>query len=140
MADPLSVAASVAGLITIAAQLLTIIGSIQAKSSDELTQLSKEVGGVRATLAQLQNIIQSHAISSSKDESWLLALNNASCDCGDTFLGLQKILSGLVSSSKYEAVWKKIKWTVKEQEILEARRRLESYKSTLDLLLSIKTR
>ena len=140
MADPLSIAASVAGLITIGAQLLTIIGSVQAKSSNELKTLSKEVGGVRDTLTQLQKIIQSHGINPSKDEGWLQALDSASCDCGDTFLGLQKILSGLVSTSKYEVVWKKIKWTVKEQEILEARRRLESYKSTLDLLLSIKTR
>lgn len=140
MADPLSIAASLAGLITIGAQLLSIIGGIQAKSSKELDTLSKEVRGVRDTLTQLQNIIQSHSISLSKDEDWLQALNNASCECGDTFLGLQKLLSSLVSSSKYELVWKKIKWTVKEQEILEARRRLESYKSTLDLLLSIKTR
>lgn len=44
MTDPLSIAASVAGLITIGAQLLMIIESVQAKSSNELRTLFKEVG------------------------------------------------------------------------------------------------
>ena len=140
MADPLSIAASVAGLITISSQLIVIIGNIRTKNNKELEDLSKEIHGMRSTLSQIQNLIQFQATRETKNEEWLDALNRTLCECGDTLLGLKKTTSSLVSSSKLESFKNKVKWAVKEKEIADAFRRLESYKVSLDLLLSIQTR
>jgi hypothetical protein len=45
-----------------------------------------------------------------------------------------------VSSSRLKALKKKVKWTLKEKEIQDSLRKVESYKLSLDLLLSVQTR
>jgi chromosome segregation ATPase len=139
MSDPLSISASIAGLIGLATQVLSLIGNIKSKSSNELDALSREVSGMHATLLQLQKFVQSHSTKVQSDEEWLQALSNALNECGNTFLGLEKLLAGLVTEHSYQAIWKKLKWTLKDKDIQDAQRRLESYKATIDLLLSIHT-
>lgn len=138
--DPLSIAASVAGLITISTQILGIIITVKSKNNKELDSLSREVTAVRGILCQIQRIIQFQSTKPIKSSEWLDTLNDTLDDCGDLYLGLQKELQGLSYHSKFDALKKKVKWTLKEKEILETLRRLESCKLSLDLLLSVQTR
>ncbi|KAJ5825999.1 hypothetical protein N7474_003137 [Penicillium riverlandense] len=137
--DPLSLAASLAGVITTSTQILGIINTVNSKNNEELDSLSREVTAVRAILFQIQRIIQLQSAKPTKSSEWLEALNDTLDDCGDLYLGLQKELQGLSYHSKFDALKKKIKWTLKEKNILETLRKLESYKLSLDLLLSVQT-
>ncbi len=138
--DPLSISASVAGLIPISTQVLSIIGAIKSKNNKGLEALSREVVSVRGILCQIQQIIQFQSTKPTKSAEWLEALNNTLDNCGDTYLTLQKELQGLQSNSKLDSLKIKVKWTLKENDIQEMMRRLESYKLNLDLLLSVQTR
>lgn len=138
--DPLSIAASLAGLITISTQIVNIIHIINTKNNKELDSLSREVHAVRGILSQIQQIVQFQSAKAAKNSEWLNALNTTLDDCGDTYLQLEKSLKGLVSSSRLEALKKKVKWTLKEKEIQDSLRKVESYKLSLDLLLSVQTR
>lgn len=138
--DPLSIAASVAGLITISTQILGIISTVKSKNNKELDSLSREVATVRGILCQIQQIIQFQSAKPTKSSEWLDALSTTLDDCGDLYLALQKELQGLSSTSKFESLRKKVKWTLKEKDIQETLRKLESYKLSLDLLLSVQTR
>jgi hypothetical protein len=138
--DPLSVAASLAGLITISTQIVSIIHTIKSKNNKDLESLSREVHAVRGILSQIQQIVQFQSTKASKNSEWLDALSATLDDCGDTYLQLQKSLQGLVSSSRLEALKKKVKWTLKEKDIQDSLRKVESYKLSLDLLLSVQTR
>ncbi|KAJ5251302.1 hypothetical protein N7489_001712 [Penicillium chrysogenum] len=137
--DPLSIAASLAGLITISTQIVNIIHIINTKNNKELDSLSREVHAVRGILSQIQQIVQFQSAKAAKNSEWLNALNTTLDDCGDTYLQLEKSLKGLVSSSRLEALKKKVKWTLKEKEIQDSLRKVESYKLSLDLLLSVQT-
>ncbi|KXG45973.1 uncharacterized protein PGRI_048290 [Penicillium griseofulvum] len=137
--DPLSVAASLAGLITISTQIVSIIHTIKSKNNKDLESLSREVHAVRGILSQIQQIVQFQSTKASKNSEWLDALSATLDDCGDTYLQLQKSLQGLVSSSRLEALKKKVKWTLKEKDIQDSLRKVESYKLSLDLLLSVQT-
>ncbi|CAG8111177.1 unnamed protein product [Penicillium nalgiovense] len=137
--DPLSIAASLAGLITISTQIVNIIHTVNTKNNKELDSLSREVHAVRGILSQIQQIVQFQSARAAKNSEWLNALNTTSDDCGDTYLQLEKFLKGLVSSSRLEALKKKVKWTLKEKEIQDSLRKVESYKLSLDLLLSVQT-
>ncbi|KAJ5958071.1 uncharacterized protein N7479_005221 [Penicillium vulpinum] len=137
--DPLSIAASLAGLITISTQIVNILHTIKSKNKKELDSLSKEVHTVRGILSQIQQIVQFQSTKAAKNSEWLSALNTTLDDCGDTYLQLQKFLQGLVSNSRLEALKKNVKWTLKEKDIQDSLRKVESYKLSLDLLLSIQT-
>ncbi|CAG8900464.1 unnamed protein product [Penicillium egyptiacum] len=137
--DPLSIAASLAGLITISTQIVQIIHTVNSKNNKELDSLSREVHAVRGILSQIQQIVQFQSAKAAKNSEWLNALNATLDDCGDTYLQLEKSLKGLVSSSRLEALKKKVKWTLKEKEIQDSLRKVESYKLSLDLLLSVQT-
>ncbi|KAJ5157043.1 uncharacterized protein N7482_008143 [Penicillium canariense] len=137
--DPLSISASVAGLITISTQILGIIGTIKSKNNRGLETLSREVGAVRGILWHIQEIIQFQSTQPTKSAEWLDALNNTLDDCGDVYLTLRKDLEGLHSSSRLDSLKMKVKWTLKEKDIQDMLRRLESYKLSLDLLLSVQT-
>jgi hypothetical protein len=138
--DPLSVAASLAGLITISTQIISIIHTIKSKNNKELDSIFREVQAVRGILCQIQQIVQFQSTKETKNSEWLDALNSTLDDCGDTYLQLQKSLQGLVSTSKLAALKKKVKWTLKEKDIHDLLRKVESYKLSLDLLLSVQTR
>lgn len=138
--DPLSISASVAGLITLSTQILSIIGAIKSKNNKGLESLSREVVAVRGILCQIQQIIQFQSTKPTKSAEWLASLNDTLDNCGDTYLTLQKELQGLQSNSKLDSLKMKVKWTLKENDIQDMMRRLESYKLSLDLLLSVQTR
>lgn len=138
--DPLSIAASVAGLITISTQIVGIISSVKQKNNQELELLSREVVAARGILCQIQGIVQFQSAKPTKSSEWLDALNSTLDDCGDTYLVLQKQLQGLSSTSKLDSLKKKVKWTLKEKDIQEILRKIQSYKLSLDLLLSVQTR
>ncbi|KAJ5816525.1 hypothetical protein N7447_008758 [Penicillium robsamsonii] len=137
--DPLSVAASLAGLITISTQIVNIIYTIKSKNNKELHSLSREIHAVRGILSQIHQIVQFQSTKLAKNSEWLDALGATLDDCGDTYLQLQKSLQALVSSSRLEALKKKVKWTFKEKDIQDSLRKVESYKLSLDLLLSVQT-
>jgi hypothetical protein len=138
--DPLSIAASLAGLITISTQIISIIHTIKSKNNKELDSIFREVQAVRGILCQIQQIVQFQSTKETKNSEWLDALNSTLDDCGDTYLQLQKSLQGFVSTSKLAALKKKVKWTLKEKDIQDLLRKVESYKLSLDLLLSVQTR
>jgi hypothetical protein len=138
--DPLSISASVAGLITISTQILSLVGAIKSKNNKGLESLSHEVVAVRGILCQIQQIIQFQSAKPTKSSEWLETLNSTTNSLGDTYLTLQKDLQGLQSNSKLESLKMKVKWTLKESDIQDRLRSLESYKLSLDLLLSVQTR
>jgi hypothetical protein len=137
--DPLSVAASVAGLITVSTQILDIISTLSS-SNKGLESVSRELSSVRGILCQIQQIVQFQSAKPKKNTEWLAALDALLNDCGDSCLELQNALQGLSSTSKLGALKNKVKWTMKEKDVLDMLRKIESHKLSLDLLLSAQTR
>lgn len=138
--DPLSIAASIAGLITISTQIVGFISKVKSKTNDELDSMSREVGAVRGVLCQIQQIVQFQSARSTKDSEWLDALNATLNDCGDTYLELQKALQVLSPNAKVGALKNRVKLVLKEKDIQEFLRKVEGYKLSLNLLLSVQTR
>jgi hypothetical protein len=116
MADPLSVAASVAGLLAFGGKILSITASISSKSPASMSLLTAELTNLRSVLLQIETLFHHHSSLPTRDEPWLIALQKALVDCGDTFLSLEELLKGLVPKGRHD-LWKKVKWTLKEADI-----------------------
>ncbi|KAA8907228.1 hypothetical protein FN846DRAFT_947649 [Sphaerosporella brunnea] len=139
--DPLSIGASVAGLIGLAAQLSTSVSRFVSAVSDAPTyasQVMDELKGVELVFLQL--------------ESSLLYPGQARLDrfaafpedplrtmfkrCDDLFSLLKIELEGVGDSSQMR-LWKRVKWAQKEGSIRQHMQRLGECKNNLLLLLTV---
>jgi hypothetical protein len=144
MTDPLSITAGVIGVVTFALQgskiLCDVIGTYQDAGST-LTDLKVDVDATSATLASIAASLQNTNDSSFSDSvrKCLQEAKPAITGCGDACRDFSNELSKIMSHSKDKEVSKrdKMKLWFKEKKILGFRYRLGSYKSTLNIVLTL---
>ena len=128
--DPLSVAASVAGLVSLTVQVAGTIGSYCKSVKDapkSVQEISQELVILLSALQQLENFLKSRPLKlSALNQSSLLA--GALVSCRDSINGIALKLHGPRQDGKFPTL-DRLKWPFGENEIqkrLEALRRCTS--------------
>jgi len=141
--DPLFVSASIAGLMTAAQQVSSLIGLIlRCKSArgKDIRDIKKTVDSLSCVLRQLQLLLSRRIIVNPERASLILVdqvvLKLTACVM--TFSDLSGCVQRL-SDDKSLGVLDAIRWASKETELLKYLRNLEAHKSSLTLMISILT-
>jgi len=143
MADGLSIAASVAGLIHVAEKVIRFISTMTDASSTTRSVLA-EVHAFHAIFHQLQDFISNFSEGSEARKSRIyvdqVVTILAGCVCA--FSELEKELETLKtdgSSSSGLNAWDSAKWARKYQNLGRILAELQRHKSSLNLMLSVYT-
>jgi len=144
MADPLSVAASVTGLLTLAATALTkgyaILRSLQGSSKEVerlLTELSQLTGLLCALSAQKEQAERTTEVEGPRNAEISQVLESSLNDCRKTMKKLQEILEKLEKSRKAILA---IKWQFCEPEINKMIQEIARYRQIFALCLGVDLR
>ncbi|KAI0104326.1 Rho GTPase activation protein [Nemania sp. FL0031] len=143
MADPLSVTASVLGIISAAAKISTGLAGIIKKAHNAPTECRKlqlEVDDVRTILGQLQEFILGTRRAPRSRTSLILVdqVITTLAACVTTFSELDTFTEALQSESDLHLL-DRLRWVSKESELQAILIRIESHKSSLNLMLMILT-
>ena len=145
--DALSVTASVAGLLQVAAKVISVLSSAVDASATARNVLA-EVESLLGIFRQLDDFVVNFADQSMARKSRIyvddLVVALTGCVC--TFSELDRELEGLrMDDGAHGALknrfgaWRSVKWAVKDQDIAKILRNLQMHKTSLNLLLSIYT-
>ncbi|KAH6874727.1 hypothetical protein B0T10DRAFT_585904 [Thelonectria olida] len=143
MADPLSTAASVIGLLTAAAQISKILASVIDKARhapQECSKIKTEVDDITNVLGSLQLFIMgTHRASRSRTSLIMVDQVVATLAATvSTFSELDTLATALQVESEMNLL-DRLRWASKEKDIKGVLVRLESHKSSLTLMLTILT-
>ncbi|KAI1353081.1 Rho GTPase activation protein [Xylaria sp. FL0043] len=143
MADPLSVAASVLGIVSAAAKISTVLAGIVKKAHDapnECRKLQLEVDDIGSVLGQLQQFLLSRRRAPRSRTSLILVdqVIATLAACVTTFSELDTFTEALQSESDLNLL-DRLRWVSKESELKTILMRIESHKSSLNLMLMILT-
>ncbi|KAH7201365.1 hypothetical protein DER44DRAFT_900043 [Fusarium oxysporum] len=143
MADPLSIAASVVGLLTAAAQVSKIIANVIQKARhapEECGRIKAEVDDIRNVLVTLQLfIIGPQPRQDSRSRTSLIMVEQVVATlaaCVTTFSELDTFATALENETSF---LDRMRWASKDKELHAILVRLESHKSSLTLMLTILT-
>lgn len=148
MAEPLSIAASIAELLTIGGQLGKCILQIYSKLNDgptSLLHINTELGALGAILGRL------HAFADSKDDAEAYGseirnaifgqeLMNVVVDCTRIMHDLEQLVMGIKgkpAEHKLRLFWKQVKWAALDGDIQRLRSQLNTHKATFNLALHL---
>ena len=143
MADPLSVVASVVGLITAAVQISKTISSLverSRKAPKECSDARLEVDNIRAILAQLQLFVIG-ATKASRSRTSLILIEQIVtilAACVTTFSDLDVFVDTLDSDEKL-GLLDKLRWASKVKSLSDIIAKLQMHKTSLTLMLTILT-
>jgi len=147
MADPLSVAASVAGLLTAAKEVSFVIDKItksRKSGPKEMSAIKSTVDTLRSVLLQLQLLLLSRA-SINQERASLILVNEIVVTltaCVMTFSDLDGCMKGLekgLEADQKLGLLDSVRWASKDTELKAYLRHLEAHKSSLALMMSILT-
>jgi cell division control protein 24 len=141
MADPLSLAASVAGLLTISSQIAKFLCDAipRARSApSDIRSLSSELGALCEALANIETAVSQNDLSNHprfpKDH-----LANVLDSIMKDFILLQTAISETVGNAAESVLtrWgKRVNWISREAEVEAFRNKLEAYKTTLFIVIT----
>lgn len=143
MMDPLSVSASITGLLSVAAKvtmlLVTLVNS--AKGAPQLVQsVLTEVSDINACLGQLQAFLTGIR-STSRSRASLIMVEQVVvilAGCVSTFSELEAVTEKLKTDLPVRAL-EKLKWARREGDISKILGRLQASKSSLNIILAVLT-
>jgi hypothetical protein len=147
MSDPLSIAASVAGLLSLAGtaskSIFQFISSI-ADAPEQARHLTRELYALNVALGQVQGSLLDPRFSTENDDSSDISmLHECLASCTTVFSELENRLrnAGLTEESlgsrsvgSFQRGWKSVKWSFTDDELRELLRRVEAEKATLGLI------
>ncbi|KAI3333740.1 hypothetical protein F4824DRAFT_232537 [Ustulina deusta] len=139
--DPLSVAASVVGLLAAGGKVTTLLFTVITKCKDSPTlarSILFEVADISAALGHLQDFLGDRTKATSERGNLILLdqLLTTLTGCVTTYSDLQFILTGL-NISEDVGTFDRIKWMRQESRLNTLVQRLQSHKSSLTLMLTI---
>ncbi|KAL9118558.1 MAG: hypothetical protein Q9187_004898, partial [Circinaria calcarea] len=141
--DPLSVSASIIGLLAVAAKV-TVLLTVLVDSAKAIPQLVQsvltEVSDISACLGQLQAFLTG-AKSASRSRTSLIMVEQVVvilAGCVSTFSELEAVAERLKTEQPIRAL-EKLKWARKEGDISKILGRLQASKSSLNLILAVLT-
>lgn len=136
--DPLSVSASIIGVLGAAAKVSSVLITFaqNTRAAPKLAQtVLADINGLSTVLSHLQTYLLGNTTPSKSRASHILVeqVIVTLIECVITFSELEDVLG----TSKDMGVLDRIKWVMKESKISEIQRRLQSDKSLLTLMLTI---
>ncbi|KAH7268879.1 Rho GTPase activation protein [Fusarium solani] len=143
MADPLSTAASVVGLLTAAAQISKILANVIDKARHapkECSRIKSEVDDIRNVLVTLQLYIVGTRRAARSRTSLIMVEQVVAtlAACVTTFSELDAFATALQNDADMK-ILDRLRWASKDKDIKAVLVRLESHKSSLTLMLTILT-
>ena len=143
MADPLSVAASVVGLLTAAAQISQTLYSVTKrvkKAPKECKDAKAEVDEIRNILSQLQLFVLGATKASTSRTSLILVDQVVATLVATvtTFSELDVFVETLDSDEKM-GLMDRVRWLTKEKDLKDLIQKLQLHKSSMSLMLTILT-
>ncbi|KAJ4128179.1 GTPase activating protein (GAP) for Rho1p [Fusarium equiseti] len=141
MADPLSIAASVVGIVTAAAQVSKILANVIDKTQNapkECNRILAEASDIQNVLTTLQLYIMG-ARRAPRSRASLVMVEQVVATlaaCVTTFSELDTFVIALQNDADMK-VLDRLRWSSKDKEIKAVLVRLESHKSSLTLMLTI---
>ena len=140
MADPLSIATGVIGVVTAASQITNLLIKFTEANKNapaHAQHIITEVNDIRSIISQLQSYIDAREATDSSRTS-LLKIDQLVAilsGCVLTFSELEKLLDQMKVEDM--AILDRVKWVRKETEILRLVQRLQNHKVSLSLMLNI---
>jgi len=155
MGDPLSIAASVTGLITISAQIVGMAKELVDKVKDTpetMVRVREEVESMEPILCQVQLLLNGSGSGLSHANLTVISIHNLMAtltSCVIVYSKLEKMVNevcGFNDSSRSSAAWKRagviegrVKWGQwRHEEVLGIIEDLQRQKSSLNLMLTIR--
>lgn len=141
MADPLSIAASVVGIVTAATQVSKILANVIEKARNapkECNRILSVVSDIQNVLTTLQLYIMG-ARRAPRSRTSLIMVEQVVATlaaCVTTFSELDTFAIALQNDAEMK-VLDRLRWSSKDKEIKAVLVRLESHKSSLTLILTI---
>ena len=141
MSDPLSVAASIVGLVSAGAQMITILYNVGSaiKDAPDLTRAaSNEIADITVVLQQLQAYVMGKARASIQRLNLITVehITATLTGCVVTYSELDAVLKSLNAETGMRA-WDRGMWYLKKDKVNDILLRLQNHKSTLGLMLNI---
>lgn len=139
--DPLSVSASIIGILCAAAKVTSVLSSFvrNARGAPELARtVLDEVNGLSAILSQLQTYLLGAASASRSRVSLILVeqVIVTLAECVTTFSELEDVLEiGRIKNDL--KIIDRIKWAMNESKVSDIQLRLQRNKTSLSLMLTI---
>ncbi|KAH7161820.1 hypothetical protein EDB81DRAFT_353461 [Dactylonectria macrodidyma] len=139
--DPLSVAASVVGLLAAGAKITSFLSNMSIYTSDAVRlvrNLLMEVNGISAAATSLQTYITGRTQVSAERASLILLEHviTTLTGCVTTYSELSDIINDLNVDGDI-SVLDRLKWTRHESKLTAIAQQLQNHKSSLTLMLSI---
>jgi hypothetical protein len=149
--DPLSVTASVIAVLQAANSVISVCYDFRAAINSQpwaLTRITNSVNELRLILGRLEQVANESELKYDESSTARLSTLEALCQDGGTIKNCYEDLATLEQklgprvwagkeSSKRKALIQSIGWQFKGKEAEEALRRLESYKSTLNMAITM---
>ncbi|KAK1759922.1 hypothetical protein QBC47DRAFT_117525 [Echria macrotheca] len=142
MADPLSIAASVAGLLGVAAKLSTVIGNFIANVSDAPESSRWALSVVTETRLTLQSIkdLMDRLPHLSRDRKDMIHIRHLVVVFREAVLSFSELEAMVCGNTQDNATpWQslRVKWALEEDKIVKMIRRLQGHKTSLSTILNI---
>lgn len=135
--DPLSITASIAGIVTAAREVCKVLGKIQ-DAPRSMGAISTEIEHIGLVFRALQSLIDSNT-TLNLGRAALIQLEDVSVILTQTvlvFSELQALIGSLPPASQHKATWR-LRWSRKERAINHLVNQLQRQKTSLSLLLQI---
>ena len=134
MSDPLSVAASVAGLVGLTLQLIDVVSRFSGAAA-ALQEIIQELTALQVVLKQLDSFLDIQGPSGFSHTS-ALCIANAACECKlrDLLIKPQKSAQ---QTSKTAKLWDRLRWPLASKEHRETVDALHRYTQMYELALTV---
>ena len=143
MTDPVSVAASVAALISLGAATSTLFYQFTSSIIDapqDVHAITSSLYGVNIALCQIQRLLLDLTYVSQTRAADLNNLEGSISGCVKFFnivhRELQKVCSATAEQVTIKRVWHQVKYVFQKEKVRGALTRLESEKSTLQIVMN----
>ncbi|KAI9162804.1 hypothetical protein HJFPF1_04396 [Paramyrothecium foliicola] len=136
MADPLSIAASIVGLLTAAGKICNVVSGFIASTAAAPSSAASTleiVGDMRLTLSAIQDMVESHNSFPSSRKS-LIQLDHFTIVITHSVVTISELEALVCQDNDLKH---RLKWAWNEKKILGLLPRLESQKSSLALMMAI---
>ncbi|KAI0378798.1 hypothetical protein F5Y04DRAFT_261059 [Hypomontagnella monticulosa] len=140
MADPLSIAASIVGLIATAGKIYTVVSDTASSVSDaprSIRSMAALINDIKATLIALQHLLDTlNSLPSRRKE--LIRLDHVTVCFSECVLTLSELESIVCRPQIREGGFRsRLRWTSSEKRVARILPQLESQKTCLSLMLTI---
>jgi hypothetical protein len=142
MADPLSIAASVTGLLSVAGKTCTIISGFISSVADVPNSARTALAAVeemRMVLTSVRQVMDrlSRLPRNRKEMIHVRHLVITFRESIRSFSELEAIVNPAAGADGRSSKWDRLKWILEEEKILHSVQRLELHKTSLSVIISI---